>query len=90
MCDPMTYQQVAQGPAAHHQHLNRSPSFFHVQKENQLFYSCVARCVLSQGGGKETASQMVAVSLEHATVYSPSGPVFSFTWTIYDMRQTYG
>lgn len=28
--------------------LNRSPSFSHVQKENQMFYSCVARCELGE------------------------------------------
>lgn len=53
--------------------LDRSPSFSHIQKE-------VARCVWTGGGGKETASQMVVVFLEHLTVYSPSGLVISFTW----------
>lgn len=88
VCDLTTCQQLAQGSAAHHQQtspraqlqLNRSPSFSHVQKENQLFYSCVARRLRTGGGGEETASQMVVVFLQHSTVYSPSGLVISFTW----------
>lgn len=86
VCDLMTCQQLARGSAAHQQtsprarlQLNRSPSFPHVQKENRLFYSCVARRLRTGGGGEEAASQMAAVLLEHSTVYSPSGLVISFT-----------
>lgn len=66
--------------------LNRSASFSHVQKENRLFYSCVARRLRTGGGGEEAASQMAAVFLERSTVYSPPGLVISFTWYFF-MRE---